>query len=115
MKRTVKGNMIDMQKLAFENKNTVAVGNMNVNANGDYIDKQGNIITKKEDVAKFYYKTEKSTTKVESLKEDITKEVTKIEDSVNTDVVEVKESKSKKTKVIEEVQDNGDIIIKDKQ
>lgn len=109
MKRTVKGNVVDMQQLAFENKNAVAVGNMNVNANGDQIDKQGNIITKKEDVAKFYYKTEKTTTSAESLKEDINTEVTTYED-IKTDI---KETKPKKTKVVEEVQDNGDIVVKD--
>lgn len=43
--RTAQGKMIDMAALASKNEKTRAVGNMkNVNARGDIIDREGNII-----------------------------------------------------------------------
>jgi hypothetical protein len=107
MKRTVKGKAIDMQQLAFEQKNTIAVGNMNVNANGDQIDNHGNIVKKREEVVKFHYKTEKTTSLATSLKDDIKKDELKLQKDT-TKVV-------KKPKTEEEIQDNGDIVVKDKQ
>lgn len=58
--RTAQGRKLDMAQLAAKNERTRAVGNMNVNARGDTIDSNGNVIvpvTKK--VGKRYSNTVK--------------------------------------------------------
>lgn len=42
--RTAQGKMIDMAALAAKNERTRAVGNLKVNARGDVIDRDGNIV-----------------------------------------------------------------------
>ena len=56
--RTAQGKMVDMARLASRNEKTRAVGNMNVNARGDIIDSNNQVIkdnTKR--VKKSYQKT----------------------------------------------------------
>jgi hypothetical protein len=56
--RTAQGKMVDMSRLASRNEKTRAVGNMNVNARGDIIDSNNQVIkdnTKR--VKKSYQKT----------------------------------------------------------
>lgn len=48
--KTMKGTQIDMNKLINQNEMTIAVGNMNVNARGDKIGPNGEIITRTESV-----------------------------------------------------------------
>lgn len=43
--KTAQGRMLDMAALAAKNERTRAVGNMKVNARGDIIDRNGNIVT----------------------------------------------------------------------
>lgn len=45
--KTAQGKTIDMGKLVLQNENTRAVGNMNVNARGDLLDSQNQVITSK--------------------------------------------------------------------
>lgn len=45
--RTAQGKSIDMGKLVLQNENVRAVGNMNVNAKGDIVDHDNNIISSK--------------------------------------------------------------------
>lgn len=53
--RTAQGKVIDMGKLMLQNEQIRAVGNMNVNARGDQIDHQNQVIAKKsEQVQKQY-------------------------------------------------------------
>ncbi len=55
MYRTMQGRMIDIEKLRAANEDIRAVGNMNVNARGDVIGPNGQIVkTKQEVVAKYY-------------------------------------------------------------
>ena len=55
MYRTMQGRMIDIEKLRAANEDMRAVGNMNVNARGDVIGPNGQIVkTKQEVVAKYY-------------------------------------------------------------
>jgi hypothetical protein len=42
--KTARGKLVDMGSLRLQNEDVRAVGNMNVNARGDRIDSQGNII-----------------------------------------------------------------------
>lgn len=53
--RTAQGKVVDMGKLMLQNEQIRAVGNMNVNARGDQIDHQNQVISKKpEQVQKQY-------------------------------------------------------------
>ena len=53
--RTAQGKQIDMGKLALQNENVRAVGNMKVNARGDAVDDYNRVIeTKNQQVAKSY-------------------------------------------------------------
>lgn len=67
--RTNRGQQIDLDALFNANKNVPAVGNMGVNANGDIIDSKGNVVKKKEDRVREYYRDNpKSSTAGVSLK-----------------------------------------------
>ena len=48
--RSMQGKEVDMSKLALQNENTVAVGNVRVNARGDELGAGGKIVKKREDV-----------------------------------------------------------------
>lgn len=53
--KTAQGKTIDMGRLAVQNEKVRAVGNMNVNARGDLIDDNNNVISSKpEQVNKQY-------------------------------------------------------------
>ena len=54
--RTMQGKQIDMDLLRKKNELTPAVGNANVNARGDQLGPGGQIIRKREDIIKEYYK-----------------------------------------------------------
>jgi len=45
--RTAQGKTVDMGKLLLQNEKVRAVGNMGVNARGDVIDDQNNVVSKK--------------------------------------------------------------------
>ena len=47
--RTAQGKLVDMGKLFLQNEGARAVGNMNVNARGDVIDDNNQVIAKKND------------------------------------------------------------------
>jgi len=54
-RRTANGKAIDMEGLAAKNELTPAVGNTSVNARGDIIDSEGNIVERREHVVKKHY------------------------------------------------------------
>ena len=54
-RRTNKGVVIDMEALLAQNSDEPAMGNMRVNAKGDVIGKNGEIIQTAEDRARAYY------------------------------------------------------------
>ena len=56
MYRTMQGRMVDIEKLRAANESVRAVGNMNVNARGDEIDSQGNIVRSREEIMQEYHK-----------------------------------------------------------
>lgn len=45
--RTANGKVVDMGKLMLQNENTRAVGNMGVNARGDVLDHENQVISSK--------------------------------------------------------------------
>lgn len=45
--KTAQGKTVDMGRLALQNENVRAVGNMKVNARGDLLDDNGKVITSK--------------------------------------------------------------------
>ena len=57
-RRTNKGVVIDMEALLAQNSDEPAMGNMRVNAKGDVIGKNGEIIQTAEDRARAYYTDE---------------------------------------------------------
>ncbi len=59
MYRSMQGRMIDIEQLRAANEETIAVGNMNVNARGDVIGAGGQVATPKADVIAKYYEQPK--------------------------------------------------------
>lgn len=56
IKRSAKGRMINTDDLVSNTKTVKAVSNVNINSNGDYLDKAGNIIKSREDIISDYRK-----------------------------------------------------------
>jgi len=54
--RTARGKKLDMDQLRLTNEETIAVGNMKVNARGDELGKGGKIIKTRNQVMKKHYK-----------------------------------------------------------
>ncbi len=59
MYRTMQGRMIDIEKLRGANEDVRAVGNMNVNARGDVLNKSGQVVASKAKVIQKYYEQPK--------------------------------------------------------
>ena len=55
MYRTMQGKMVDIEKLRAANESIRAVGNMNVNARGDVLDRSGSVVQNKAEVMREYY------------------------------------------------------------
>ena len=55
MYRTMQGRMVDIEKLRAANESVQAVGNMKVNARGDVLGANGQVVTQKAEVIKKYY------------------------------------------------------------
>ena len=53
--RTAQGKQVNLDALRVTNEETVAIGNMNVNARGDEVDSRGKIIKPKGQVMKEFY------------------------------------------------------------
>jgi hypothetical protein len=68
--RSYKGVEVDTDVL-FGNDKTPAIGNMNVNAGGDIIDANGNVVKSRDQVAREYHKDNKKTVVTSSLLDDI--------------------------------------------
>ena len=55
--KTMRGKMVDMDKLEQRNELTPAVGNSRVNARGDELGPGGKVVRKREDIMREYYET----------------------------------------------------------
>lgn len=112
-KKTNRGQTIDMAGLVLQNETAVAVGNMKVNARGDQLDAEGNIVKTKTEQAQAYYQNNpKAAVKTVSIKDAVDVSATK---TMEQPVAEKpKAQKSSKAKVkqpkMKEVElPNGDI------
>ncbi len=54
--KTAGGKLVDMDKMRMTNETAQAVGNMNVNARGDEVDNQGNIVRSRNEIMREYYR-----------------------------------------------------------
>ena len=59
--KSAQGKLVDMEKLAKQNELTRAVSNAKVNARGDILGKDGNIVQKREEVVSSYYQSAPTT------------------------------------------------------
>ena len=59
MYRTMQGRMVDIDQLRSANESVQAVGNMNVNARGDVLGANGQVVTPKAQVIRKYYEQPK--------------------------------------------------------
>jgi len=70
IKKTSRGQQLDIDSLVLANETTVAVGNMRVNARGDQLDSKGNIVKTKTQQAQAYYQSNpKAAVKTVSIKD----------------------------------------------
>jgi hypothetical protein len=53
--KSAQGRMVDMEKLRLANEETIAVGNMRVNARGDQLGPGGRVVKTRNQVMKEYY------------------------------------------------------------
>jgi hypothetical protein len=102
--RTYRGKTVEVDTINRQNENTVAVGNMRVNARGDTIGAGGEVIESADQKARKFVDTTKTTTQRVGLKPDIVEDIPLPVDK--TDLVD---------DFVEEEQDNGDIEIKPKR
>lgn len=73
IKRSNRGQTIDMDALIAANKSVPAVGNMSVNAAGDVLDQGGKVVKKNEERVREYYKNNPSSSDQVSLKGEMPK------------------------------------------
>lgn len=99
--RTYRGKMVEVDTINRNNENTVAVGNMRVNARGDTIGPGGEVIESADQKARKFVDTTKTTTQRVGLKPDL-------EDTLPT---AVSDKKDLVDDFVEEELDNGDIEI----
>lgn len=64
MYRTAMGKAIDMDRLRLSNEETIAVGNMKVNARGDELGFGGEVVKSRNEVMRDYYKLNTPTVEV---------------------------------------------------
>lgn len=83
--RTHRGQVIDFEKMIAQHGNTVAAGNMRVNANGDVLGPRGEIVQKNEERVRAYYKDNPRSSTSQSIKEPVTGKLEP--DTINTKAV----------------------------
>lgn len=111
--KSAMGRPIDMEALMAQNSDKVALGNMQVNAKGDRLGKNGEVIKQASDVVKEYYENNpKAIKKSTSLKGEQKETDIVIDDSKKTkEVANEKQSKTKKKAAVERELPDGSIEI----
>lgn len=73
--RTARGQVVDMDAIRLANEETIAVGNMRVNARGDQLGKGGKVVKSRNQVMKSHYKkpTKPATDELAPKKEEVVK------------------------------------------
>lgn len=108
LKKTFRGQMIDMDVLSRQNEETVAAGNMGVNARGDKLGPGGEVIQTVQERSRRHHKNTKKKVSRVGLKE--------LEDKAEDNKTEVfpeEKQKPKKSKKIEVEDERGDITLKE--
>lgn len=103
--RSAMGEMLDMAALAARNAHVVALGNAGMNARGDIVDRQGNVLKTREVVVQEYYNSNpKRVTQSVSLK-DLGDEVLtpqQVIEQLEGKLEEPKKAPAKKRKIVED-------------
>ena len=112
--KTNRGQAIDMQGLVLANETTVAVGNMKVNARGDQVDTEGNVVKTKTEQAQAYYQSNpKAAVKTVSIKDAVDVSATKTMEQApvaeKPKATKASKPKAKQPKMKEVELPNGDI------
>jgi len=63
--RSMRGKLVDMNKLARQNELMPAIGNIKVNARGDELGPGGKIIRRREEIVNNYYKSAPTAVKID--------------------------------------------------
>lgn len=115
--KTAMGRSIDMEALSTQHANAIALGNMNVNAKGDRLGPNGEIVEYAGDRVKDYYENPKSIKKSVSMKGDekendiVIDEVKPKPEPVAQKPEQVKAKSSKKVGVEKELPDGSIEIV----
>lgn len=115
MKKTNRGQAVDMSGLVLQNETAVAVGNMKVNARGDQLDSKGNVTKTKTEQAQAYYQNNpKAAVKTVSIKDAVDVSATKAMEQApvaeKPKATKASKSKAKEQPKMKEVElPNGDI------
>jgi len=114
MKKTNRGQAVDMSGLVLANETSVAVGNMKVNARGDQLDSKGNVVKTKTEQAQAYYQNNpKAAVKTVSIKDAVDVSATKAMEQApvaeKSKAPKASKPKAKQPKMKEVELPNGDI------
>lgn len=105
-RKSNKGVVIDMEALLAQSSDEPAVGNMKVNARGDVLGDNGQVVQKAEDRVKAYYEANpKSSTAKSSLKGDMPSTPAQVESDM---APELKTAEAEKTEANQSVMDQVD-------
>ena len=100
--RTMRGETIDMAALSAANSAVAALGNASMNARGDLIDRQGNVLKSREAVVREYYNSNpKRVTQSVSLK-DLGDEVMTPQQAMESFEKSEEKKPAKKRKIVED-------------
>lgn len=76
-KRSKRGREIDMAALLSQKGDTLAVGNLGMNARGDMLDSNGNVVKTAKELAEEYYKSNPKAVKHVSIKDQVAEDAKK--------------------------------------
>lgn len=109
MHKTYKGKSVDMDSIVRQHEETTALGNMRVNARGDKLGRNGEVVEKAGDVNRKHYTSSQKTVETnKSLKGDLPSDKSQPVDETKSTKKKVEASKKVETEL-----DNGDIIVDD--
>lgn len=66
--KSAKGRIVDLDALRSQHGSERALGNANMNVRGDYLDAQGNVVKRREEIVQEYYKNNPNGVRKASLK-----------------------------------------------
>lgn len=106
--RSIRGRSVNMTEIINAHANTKSIGNVNMNARGDYLDNKGNIIKYRHDIINEYHKNNgENTVRHISLKDKIKDNLSSIPVVSLDQAIEQTES-SKKEKTTRKLVDKED-------